>query len=35
MPGTLASVFYIVALIAPPVVILLGVVLDLIGRAKA
>ena len=34
MPGTLANVLYAVALIAPPVVILLGLALDLIGKAK-
>lgn len=34
MPGTLASVLYAVALIAPPALILLGLALDLIGRAK-
>ena len=35
MPGTLASVLYTIALISPPAVILFGLALDLIGKARA
>jgi hypothetical protein len=34
MPGTLVSVLYAVALIASPVVILVGLALDLISKAE-